>query len=78
MKVIVDHVRMFALKERHAAMESAKTPTQTMTIAVHVQTNALEIGNVAEEPAETSTVTIIVTADLAECHALAAMVSVKN
>jgi hypothetical protein len=32
MKVIADHVRMFAFRDRHAAIAHVKIPTQTMTI----------------------------------------------
>ena len=32
MKIIADHVQMFAFRDRHAAIAHVKIPTQTMTI----------------------------------------------
>lgn len=60
MKVIADHVRMFAFREKHAVMDLVKTYYLTMTIAVPVRSNASEFRNVAMAHAQFQALQLIV------------------
>ena len=60
MKIIADHVRVFAFREKHAVMDLVKTYYLTMTIAVPVRSNASEFRNVAMAAAKFQALQLIV------------------